>query len=58
MLNDDSRMTGWLNEVEARVYTVVHDLLPIDTVFLFEICVITRFDVLYDRFPTCNVFSA
>jgi len=31
---------------------IVHDLLPVDAVFLFEVGIETGFNVLNDRFPT------
>lgn len=45
------RMTGGLNEVQARVNTIVHNFLAIDTAFLFEVSIESRFDVLDDGFP-------
>jgi hypothetical protein len=46
-----SRMTSGLDEVQAGMDAIVHDLLPIDAVFLFEIGVETGFNVLDNRFP-------
>lgn len=34
---------------------VVNDLAPVDTVFLLEVRVKARFNVLNDRFPTISV---
>jgi hypothetical protein len=44
-------VTGWLDEVQASMDAVVGYFLPVDTVFLFEIRVKTRFNVLNNGFP-------
>ena len=46
-----SRVTRRLDEVQTGVNTIVHEFLPVDAVFLFEIRVKTGFNVLDDRFP-------
>jgi hypothetical protein len=46
-----SRVTSRLDEVQTRMDTIIHEFLPVDTVFLFEIRVETGFNVLNDRFP-------
>jgi hypothetical protein len=48
----DVRMTCRLNEVEAGMNTIVHDLLPVDTVLLLQVGVETRLDVLQNGPPT------
>ena len=45
-------MTGWLDEVQASMDAIIHDLLPVDAVFLLQIRVKPSFDVLNDGFPT------
>jgi hypothetical protein len=45
------RVTSRLNEVETCVHAVVNDLNSIDTVFLLEIRIEARLDVLDDGFP-------
>ncbi len=47
-----SRVTSRLDEVQASMDAIVHDLLPVDAVFLFEVGIETGFNVLNDRFPT------
>ena len=44
-------MTSRLNEVEASVNAVVNDLDSVDTVFLLEIRIEARLNVLDDGFP-------
>lgn len=44
-------MTSWLDEVQAGVHAIVHNLLPVDAVFLFQIRVEPSLDVLDDGFP-------
>lgn len=48
-------MACGLNKVQACMYTVVDHLLPVDPVFLFEISVEPRLDVLSDRLPALIV---
>jgi hypothetical protein len=44
-------MTSRLDEVQAGMNAIIHDLLPVDAVFLFQVRVETGFNVLGDRFP-------
>jgi len=46
-----SRMTSRLDEVQAGMNAIIHDLLPVDAVFLFQVRVETGFNVLDNRFP-------
>lgn len=48
------RMSSRLDEVEACMDAVVHDLAPVDTVFLLQVGVEARLDVLNDRFPAAR----
>ena len=45
------RVTSGLNEVEAGVDAVVNDFLPVDTVFLLQVGIETRFDILNNWLP-------
>ncbi len=47
----NSRVASRLDKVQAGMDAIVHDFLPVDAVFLFEVRVETGFDVLNDRFP-------
>jgi hypothetical protein len=51
----DLRVSGSLDKVEAGVNAVVDDLLTVDAVFLLEIRVVTRLDVLENRPPAIAV---
>lgn len=53
----DARMTSGLDKVQAGVHTIVDNLLPVHAVFLLQIRVKTRLDVLNDRFPAIQLFS-
>lgn len=44
-------MTGGLDEVDAGVHTVVNNLLTVNPVFLLEVRVETRFNVIENRLP-------
>jgi len=46
-----SRVTGRLDEVQTGMDAIIHEFLPVDAVFLFEVRVETGFNVLGDRFP-------
>lgn len=48
----DERVTGGFDEVETGVNSVVDNLGAIDAVLLFEVGVVTSFDVVEDRFPS------
>ena len=48
-------MTGWLNEVQAGMDTIVDDFLTVDLVLVFQILVESRLDVLNDWSPAGNV---
>lgn len=48
-------MTGGLDKVNARVNTVIHELVPVQPVLLFKIRIETGFNVVHDRFPTIKV---
>lgn len=48
-------MTGWLNEIKTSVHTVVYDLLAVDAIFLLQIRVETRFDVIHYRLPAAKM---
>lgn len=50
-------MTGRLNKVDASVDTVVDEFEPVDSVFLFEVCVESGINVVDDRFPAGSVSS-
>jgi hypothetical protein len=51
-------VTGWLYEVQASMDAIIHDLLPVDAVFLLQIRVKPGFDVLNDGFPAArNTFA-
>ena len=45
-------MAGGLDEVQARVNTVVHNFLTVDATFLFEVSVKSRLNVFDDGLPT------
>jgi hypothetical protein len=51
----DLRVPGSLDKVEAGVDAVVDDLLTVDAVFLLEIRVVTRLDVLENRPPAMAI---
>lgn len=40
-----------MNEVETRVYTVVSDLLSVDTVFLFKVRVEASLNIVHYGLP-------
>jgi hypothetical protein len=44
-------MAGWLNEIQTRVDAVIHNLLSVDAVFLLQIRVETRGNILNDGIP-------
>jgi len=46
------RVSRGLDEVQACMDTVVHDLLSVDTVLLLQVRVKTRLDVLHNGSPT------
>lgn len=48
---EDLRVTGGLYEIQASMYTVIHNLLPVDAILLLQIRVKTRFDVVYNWLP-------
>lgn len=47
-------MTCWLDEVEARVHTVVDHLASVYPVLLFKVGIEAGLDVVDDRFPTAS----
>ena len=44
-------MTGWLDKVQAGMYTVVRNLLTVDAVLLLEVRIKAGLDVFDYRFP-------
>ena len=44
-------MAGWLNEVQTRVNAIIDNLLSVDAVFLFQIRVKSRGNILNDGIP-------
>jgi hypothetical protein len=44
-------VTGWLDEVQARMDAIIHEFLPVDAVFLLQIRVKPGFNVLNNGFP-------
>ena len=54
----DLRMTGWLDEKETSMYTVIYEFESVDTVLLFEVCVESSFNVVDNGFPTVHDPSA
>jgi len=44
-------MSRRLNEIQTRVDTVVYDLHAVDAIFLLQIRIKPRFNVLYDGLP-------
>ena len=44
-------MPSWLDEVQASMDAIIHNLLPVDAVFLLQIRVKPGFNVLDDGFP-------
>ena len=46
-----SPVASWLDKVDASVYTVVLQLVAVDTVLLLEVVVETRFNVFNDGLP-------
>ena len=51
----NSRVARWLNKVQAGMDAVVNDLLTVDLVFIFQILVKSRLNVLYNWSPTRGV---
>ncbi len=47
-------MTGWLDKVDASMYTVVHQFQPVDTIFLLKIGVEASFDVVDYGLPATS----
>jgi len=50
-------VAGWLDEVQAGMDAVVNDFSPVDAVFLLQIRVEPRFNVLDDGFPAVKMVA-
>ena len=50
-------MASRLDEVDAGMHTVIHDVHAIDLVFGIEVCVESLFNVLHDRTPRIFVID-
>ena len=51
------RMARWLNKVNTSVYTIVHDVHPIDLVLGVQVGVKTLFNVFNNRAPRVVVIN-
>lgn len=50
------RVSSWLDEVQTSMDAVIHNLLPVDAVFLLQIRIKPGFNVLDDGFPTVTKY--
>jgi hypothetical protein len=50
----NSRVSSGLNEVKTSVYTIVDDFHTVDAIFLLQIRIKPRLDILHDRLPTIS----